>query len=197
MNEINNVERYLDGLMAEDEAKSFKLRMDADPLLKEEYDRSILARTISKGLAEVDMRDVLFQAKRRNLLRKGLLIGLGILILFIAFFLSRSMFAKEEVLYAMEYKEPFWPIVRGSEDELSKIFAEFRAGSELAASKQKIQANESLDITMKDYWVAEMFLFRGELDSATVYLPDLPQDHFKFSRTKWFKEFVDNQKDNK
>ena len=194
MNETEELQKYIDGELSETASMDFEEKLKTDKTLDKHYQSAILAKRLSGGLLEMDMREVLRKSNNAKNLRWIWIMAASILIAIVGVFLFRSMLQSEPSTYTMEYREPMWPGTRGSSDELDLLLYQFRQGEDLQFIKRQLLGVEEVEDRMKAYWIAEMFLARSEMDSAIIYLPDFPSSHGKSLRAEWFRDYVEQQK---
>ncbi|GLR17713.1 anti-sigma factor family protein [Portibacter lacus] len=185
------IQAYLDGELSGNSLVAFESELATNKMLKERYDNYLLARELSKGLLEIDMRETLENESRRSFsLSKWiwLIVALGVGALAIYFFSASSQGNNE--LFAEVYTEPIWPITRGSMDSLSSAIAEWKNSDDLDKATSQIKSINTLDLTTRNYWLTEVFLNAGERDSALFYLPSLSEDHIKYKRVQKIKTWI-------
>ncbi|WP_235298099.1 hypothetical protein [Portibacter marinus] len=194
MDKVDRIQAYLDDELSESDKVKFQNDMKKDAILKDQYQKALLAQKISKGLLEMEMREVLEQQKG-GMSRQWIWLGIAaFLLIFLGTILVWSMIDETPSIYAMEYREPMWPGTRGGANELASILSEFRKGGDIQDHKLDIENIADLPENEKDLWIAEMFLKRGVYDSVSLYLPEFPSDHIKSDRVRWIEDFLEQQK---
>lgn len=189
MNE--KLQAYMDGELSAEESRAFESALETDSELRAAYDHALVAKRLSAGLVELDMRERL-RAEYRPVRRIWMLGAVAaVLVAVLGLFLFRSMLSNEQAKYAMEYSEPLWPGTRGGDDELVQILRQFRQVGNVQTSKRKILALQDIEDEMKAYWISELFLYQSAIDSAAYYLPSLSEDHIKYDRSLWILSYIE------
>lgn len=194
------IQDYLDGQMSQSEINSFEMVMNNNPTLKNEVAKYQSAKDVAKYLLEYDIKTTLDKYRIENDRGKSfaskywMVILISLIVLVTGFLIARHFQKKaketEERKYDLAYVEPMWPIVRsgGSDLQMQKAMYLFLTENKLDQAKTIILTDTLLDVTMRKYWVFEMYLKSNNVDSAKVYLPVLPDGHPKAERVNLLKK---------
>lgn len=210
---INYIEDYMAGKLHGEQLKSFEMALQNDVELKNMVDNYDVMKKASEGILEMELLREVKAARQqaagseeqaakkeaavtpiyRTLLKYAaaavVLFGLGWLL---AQGIKDGKVMNAEELYAAHYEVPTWPGSRGMQS--GSIDYEAKAASTYLSGdlqKAKVYLLDSLgDKDLGRYWLAEMYLERGEYNTVLTYLPTFNPDHIKYERSILVKVMV-------
>lgn len=198
MDYYDHIEDYCENLLSPEDKKAFEAALLTDSQLKTLVDQYPDGHKISEGLLEMDMMETLARLKKE---KSTLIVPItkkkpwikwvaAACVVGVLVFIGNNLIFKTkdtQKLYSELYQEAIWPIERGQEkDMLSSAASMFLKKRDIVSAKRLLQ--DSLENkTLAHFWIAEMYLAEGNIDSTLLYLPDntdLPQEKDRITYIK-------------
>jgi hypothetical protein len=174
--------RYFDKEMSEEERLSFESRLETDEALRDELKYLRAAHLMADSFIELETKETIQKIKAPELqsekpgsffFKATLIIGLALALLLTVKLFNKDGDAKSyeniEQLYAAQYTEPIWPLVRGEQDEISQAISLYLSGDIETA----LSALNNLNSPEAEYWSVEIWVHAKNFKAALEILERL------------------------
>lgn len=183
---FDHIEDYKQGRLSEADLLAFEAELVINADLRSAVDNYELAKEISLGYLEEEVRAVLnekvadkkptfVQKWNQNFTWRSIAATLFVLVIGGAYLFNNELISLKDnnnpITFSELLVDPVWPIERGVDDgKLSKAIIMALDGYTNAAVDSLKQLN--LPIEIRNYWIAEVFTKAMMSDSALFYLPE-------------------------
>lgn len=192
MNYYDHIEDYCEGHLDDSANADFEKAMQQDASLAGAVAQYASGKKIAEGLLEMDIMETIDGLRSvegaEDTSEEGLIprqkvgskyvswikwIIVLLTIVGLAYLFSRlkpTIEIDNNKSFASLYEEPFWPIVRSNSDNIIAQASEKYLNGDLQSAKALLLGSSD-DPILHRYWLAEMYLKKGEIDSSQLYLP--------------------------
>ena len=173
--------KYIDGEMNAADASEFESRLKNDAALNEAYLTHLAAFKSGHGMLEAEIRTYFEEEPSPDESPTKFKFSTPAMVIFVLLFAlsafiiynvnKKSKENSASTQYAFNYKEPVWPVERGSTSLLSKAIGRHLQG----------HTNEAIELLKSDglydiydkYWTAEMLMHDHRKEEAKILLKEI------------------------
>jgi hypothetical protein len=183
--------RYFDKEMSEEERLSFESRLETDEALRDELKYLRAAHLMADSFIELETKETIQKINAPELqsekpgsffFKATLIIFLAMTLLLTLKLVNKKSDAKSyeniEQLYAAQYTEPIWPLVRGEQDEISEAISRYLSGDIETA----MNVLNSLNSPEAEYWSVEILVHDKNFKAALEILERLKTEDSRKER---------------
>ena len=173
--------QYTDNILSEEDKNAFESRLINDAQFKSEYDiflsmNTFLDKKKKAGVALDSLRSFHNETKLENSKSSKKRSNrwtyfLVILVTLLAAIFAYNYFFKPNAskIYAEAYVPPQTPTIRGDKSSLANAMIAYQNGN-LEAAIDTLNNSPDINISDKNYWLAEFYLVKKEPDSTLKYI---------------------------